>query len=101
MEHLGISYPPCAFPLHSTEILRAVKLCHLCDLQDGFGEGVCDNSATVVWLKMVSCEAEPSAYKFQERRRKRKPKKPKKLTSKQDASLDSPGNHKITPLKTA
>lgn len=28
---------------------------------------MCDNSAPVVWLKMVSCEAEPSAYKFQKR----------------------------------
>lgn len=42
VEHLGISYSVCAFPLQSSEILRAVKLCHLCDLSDSFGEG--DNS---------------------------------------------------------
>lgn len=62
VERLGISYPACAFPLQSSEILKAVKLCHLCDLSDSFEEGsICDNSVAVVWLKMVSCEAGPSA----------------------------------------
>lgn len=96
MERLGISYPACAFPLQSSEILRALKLCHLCDLSDSFGEGgKCNNSVAMVWLKMVSCEAGLSAYKFQKRKKK------KWLTSELDASLDSPGNHKITPPKTA
>lgn len=73
MERLGISYPACAFPLQSSEILRAVKLCHLCDLSDRFGEGgIDDNSVAVVWLKMVSCEAGPSAYKFQTREGEKK-----------------------------
>ena len=59
-ERLGISCPACAFPLQSSEILRAVKLCHLCDLSDSFGVGgKCDNYVAVVWLKMVSCEAGP------------------------------------------
>lgn len=96
VERLGISCSLCAFPLQSGEILRAVKLCHLCDLSERFGEGdMCDTSVAVVWLKMVSCETGPSAYKFHKRKKK------KVLTSKLDASLDSPGNHKITFLKTA
>lgn len=41
----------------------------------------------MVCLKIVSCEAGPHRKKG--------------LTSKTDASLDSPGNHKITPLKAA
>lgn len=83
-------------PTAKGEILQAVKLCHLCDLSERFGEGdMCDTSVAVVWLKMVSCETGPSAYKFHKRKKK------KVLTSKLDASLDSPGNHKITFLKTA
>lgn len=72
VERLGISCSLCAFPLQSGEILRAVKLCHLCDLSERFGEGdMCDTSVAVVWLKMVSCETGPSAYKFHKRKKKK------------------------------
>lgn len=96
VEHLGISYPVCAFPLQSSEILRAVKLCHLCDLSDSFGEGgMCDNSVAVVWFP-VRLGFQHICFKREERKKIKRG-----LTSKIDTSFDSPGNHKITPLKTA
>lgn len=60
----------------------------------GRGVHTCINSGAVVLLKMISCEAGPFSIRVSKERKKN-------LTSKLDVSLGSPGNHKITPLRTA
>lgn len=97
VEHLGISYSVCAFPLQSSEILRAVKLCHLCDLSDSFGEG--DNSVRQFCCCGLVKDGFLQGWAFNTRFIRERKKNAKGLTSKLDTSLDSPGNHKVTFLK--